>query len=123
MSFKGGTIRIYMYVALLDQWHLSCIHLNPVFTYHADVGAQGSENESEDYAMANKKQVVHFVQEWYRTIGDAFWEDKSIKGFLEVRIYVVAKSKWPKYVICITCIKVEYVLCWYFRKHSLTKCV
>ena len=64
-----------------------CQYLCPSFpepgvSYHADVTAQGGE--LEDYALCNKRQVVQFVQEWCRTVNDAFWEDKTISAFLEV---------------------------------------
>ena len=56
-----------------------------MLTYHADVAAQGTESDC-DYALTNKRRVVQFVQNWSRIIQDAFWEDKTIIGFLEVRV-------------------------------------
>ena len=47
------------------------------------MAAQGTETDS-DYALTNKRRVVQFVQGWSKTILDAFWEDKTIIGFLEV---------------------------------------
>ena len=52
-------------------------------TYHTGV-SQGQGDESGDYSLASKKQVVLFVQEWSRTVGDAFWEDDDVHVFLEV---------------------------------------
>ncbi len=52
-------------------------------TYHADVTSQ-QEQDSGEYALTNKRRVVQFVEEWCRTIKDAFWEDKTINAFLEV---------------------------------------
>ena len=60
----------------------SCDFLNNS-TYHAGV-SQGQGHESGDHSLASKRQVVLFVQEWCRTIGDAFWEDDNVHVFLEV---------------------------------------
>lgn len=56
------------------------------------MAGQGPEGDSVDYALTNKRRVVQFVQEWWRTIGTAFWEDRTIGGFLEVpKIYSLTK--------------------------------
>ena len=54
-------------------------------TYHTGV-SQVQGDESGDYSLASKKQVVLFVQEWSRTVGDAFWEDDDVHVFLEVNV-------------------------------------
>ncbi len=59
------------------------VFLDGLFTYHADVG-QSLEHETGEYALANKRRVVQFVEEWCKTIDRAFWEDKTINAFLEV---------------------------------------
>ena len=41
---------------------------------------------------------MQFVEEWCRIICDAFWEDKTINGFLEVRrqvMYIYKTKNFP----------------------------
>ena len=43
----------------------------------------------DEYSLTNKRKVVVFVEEWCRVIGEAFWEDPTIKAFLEVSYSLV----------------------------------
>ena len=55
-----------------------------VCTYHTESVTQGTDKESGDYVLANKRRVIQFVQEWHRIIAEAFWEDNTICAFVEV---------------------------------------
>lgn len=54
------------------------------FTYHADVASGRMDSDIQEHAVTNKRQVIQFVWGWCQTIGEAFWEDKTILAFLEV---------------------------------------
>jgi len=54
-------------------------------TYHANMSSQDTKKISDEYTLVDKKRVIQFVQEWAKTVTTAFWEDKTIQAFLQVR--------------------------------------
>ncbi|XP_078571706.1 rap guanine nucleotide exchange factor 4-like isoform X4 [Branchiostoma floridae x Branchiostoma japonicum] len=78
---------------------MPCNQLCPALMayYHAEVRT-GPDQELVDYALANKKRVLHMVQQWSRIVGDAFIESKTIKAFLEELCLAVSEDcqTWPE---------------------------
>ncbi|XP_070564764.1 rap guanine nucleotide exchange factor 4-like isoform X2 [Ptychodera flava] len=59
-------------------------HLSPALMshYHAKA-SQGTEQEMADYALNNKRRVIHLVLQWSTIAGDEFKEDPTIAEFSE----------------------------------------
>ena len=58
-------------------------------SYHTLPSHGGADVGEDEYSLTNKRKVVVFVEEWCRVIGEAFWEDPTIKAFLEVSCSLV----------------------------------
>nr|XP_006822120.1 PREDICTED: rap guanine nucleotide exchange factor 4-like [Saccoglossus kowalevskii] len=50
--------------------------------YHAKA-SQGTEQEMADYALNNKRRVIHLVLQWSSVAGDDFREDTTIAAFID----------------------------------------